>query len=303
MVRQAGLGAEYFCGDMWTSSRDQITLSHYIKTLDVAPELDTAEHASVIQAAYRGKQSRRGTAELKGSRASAAKAIQRRQRRKSNPDMMLEDMLGGGGGGEGFALSDANEEVWAERIKGIKSAYVDSCTRLGSALEELEQTLCLLTGDAAVAKPGRGLALLVLPRPAAVPCGAAGSVPCGAAGSGPLFTSRRAAAAAREPAVGITLHACRNACSLGDDAKGCAFAQQATTIARTSQCCTRAPIYSRSSRSSTQQASCCKSCKTARWQRQAFERASCAARNTRTAPKPSAPVSEARPPMGLPKAI
>ena len=51
------------------------------------------------------------------------------------------------GGSEGIALSDANDEVWAERIKGIKAAYVDSCTRLGSALEELEQTLCLLTGD------------------------------------------------------------------------------------------------------------------------------------------------------------
>ena len=56
-------------------------------------------------------------------------------------------VAGGGGGSEGIALSDANDEVWAERIKGIKAAYVDSCTRLGSALEELEQTLCLLTGD------------------------------------------------------------------------------------------------------------------------------------------------------------
>ena len=56
---QAGLGAEHFCGDMWCSSRDQITLSHYIKTLEVAPDLDTAERATVIQAAYRGKQSRR----------------------------------------------------------------------------------------------------------------------------------------------------------------------------------------------------------------------------------------------------
>ena len=44
---------------MWCSSRDQITLSHYIKTLEVAPDLDTAERATVIQAAYRGKQSRR----------------------------------------------------------------------------------------------------------------------------------------------------------------------------------------------------------------------------------------------------
>ena len=129
-----------------TLTRDQITLSHYIKSLDVAPDLDTAERATVIQAAYRGRQSRRGSTDLKDSREKSALAIQRRQRRKSNPDMSM--MMAGGGGSEGFALSDANDEVWAERIKGIKAAYVDSCTRLGSALEELEQTLCLLTGTA-----------------------------------------------------------------------------------------------------------------------------------------------------------
>ena len=49
--------------------------------------------------------------------------------------------------------------MWAERIKGIKAAYVDSCTRLGSALEELEQTLCLLTGTPAAAKLGLGIGL------------------------------------------------------------------------------------------------------------------------------------------------
>ena len=141
---KAGLGAEHFCGDMWCSSRDQITLSHYIKTLEVAPDLEAAERATIIQAAYRGKQSRRGSAELRQTREKSALAIQRRQRRKSNPDVAV---AGGGGGSEGIALSDANDEVWAERIKGIKAAYVDSCTRLGSALEELEQTLCLLTGD------------------------------------------------------------------------------------------------------------------------------------------------------------
>lgn len=32
---KAGLGSEFFCGDMWCSSRDQITLSHYIKQLEV----------------------------------------------------------------------------------------------------------------------------------------------------------------------------------------------------------------------------------------------------------------------------
>ena len=92
--RQAGLGVEFFCGEMWCSSRDQITLSHYIKSLDVAPDLDTAERATVIQAAYRGRQSRRGSTDLKDSREKSALAIQRRQRRKSNPDMSM--MMAGG---------------------------------------------------------------------------------------------------------------------------------------------------------------------------------------------------------------
>lgn len=141
---KAGLGAEYFCGDMWCSSREQITLSHYIKTLEANPggmDADTAEKAAAIQAAYRGKQSRKNVAELKANRESAALAIQRQRRRKSGT------FETGGGGAEGLELSDATAEVWEERIKGVKSAYVDSCVRLSSALEELEQTLCLLTGD------------------------------------------------------------------------------------------------------------------------------------------------------------
>ena len=109
---KAGLGAEHFCGDMWCSSRDQITLSHYIKTLEVAPDLEAAGRATIIQAAYRGKQSRRGSTELRESREKSALAIQRRQRRKSNPDLAV---VGGGGGSEGIALSDANDEVWAEQ--------------------------------------------------------------------------------------------------------------------------------------------------------------------------------------------
>jgi len=144
---KAGLGSECFSGDMWCSAKDQITLSHYIKTLDAGADKnklnnEDADRAAVIQAAYRGRQSRRSSVEMKQNREAAAAAIQRRQRRKSTTTTM-----GGGLASEGAELSDATAEVWEERIKGVKSAYVDSCVRLGSALEELEQTLCLLTGD------------------------------------------------------------------------------------------------------------------------------------------------------------
>ena len=60
---QAGLGSEFFSRDMWCSSREQITLSQYIKTLESSgaegPPTDDANRAAVIQAAYRGRQTRR----------------------------------------------------------------------------------------------------------------------------------------------------------------------------------------------------------------------------------------------------
>ena len=50
-------------------------------------------------------------------------------------------------GFDGTVLADATEAIWEERIKGVRNAYKDSCSRLVGALEELEQTLCNLTGD------------------------------------------------------------------------------------------------------------------------------------------------------------
>ena len=44
-------------------------------------------------------------------------------------------------------MPDATDAIWEERIKGVRHAYKDSCARLVGALEELEQTLCHLTGD------------------------------------------------------------------------------------------------------------------------------------------------------------
>ena len=56
-------------------------------------------------------------------------------------------LAGYGAGGEVEPLPDATEAIWEERIKGVRHAYHDSCSRLVSSLEELEQTLCSLTGD------------------------------------------------------------------------------------------------------------------------------------------------------------
>ena len=55
--------------------------------------------------------------------------------------------FGFGAGGEVEPIADATEAIWEERIKGVRHAYMDSCSRLVSSLEELEQTLCSLTGD------------------------------------------------------------------------------------------------------------------------------------------------------------
>ena len=44
-------------------------------------------------------------------------------------------------------LIDATDEVWEERIRGVRRSYIDSCSRLTGALGQLEQTLCGLIGD------------------------------------------------------------------------------------------------------------------------------------------------------------
>jgi len=49
--------------------------------------------------------------------------------------------------GERLPLGDASDAVWEERIQGLRHEYADSAKRLVGALEELEQTLCTLTGD------------------------------------------------------------------------------------------------------------------------------------------------------------
>ena len=137
---KAGLGSEFFSADMWCTSPEQICLSNYIKTLESSatasataspgPRLAASPSAvQRIQAVARGKQARHEVAKRASSRGDPA------------PARTV------GAGTEADAPLDATDEVWEERIRGVRRAYVDSCSRLTDALGELEATLCGLTGD------------------------------------------------------------------------------------------------------------------------------------------------------------
>lgn len=146
---KAGLGAEYFTeGGLWCISTEQISLSNYMRSLDATGESS-------------GSPMRLGSPEKQELAAAKIQSIQRRNSssRSKTPvpatpaSVKAAVMPGGGfgvsatGGVEVEPLSDATEAIWEERIKGVRHAYYDSCTRLVSSLEELEQTLCSLTGD------------------------------------------------------------------------------------------------------------------------------------------------------------
>lgn len=141
-VVKAGLGADHFCGDMWCTSPDQVTLSNYLRTVE-------GGSAS-------GRQSPGGASNEDANAADKARAASRIQgfaRRKSA--VGLGDVRESAASGQATvehpsaALAEATDAVWEERVKGVKNAYVDSCQRLVSSLDELEQTLCALTGDEA----------------------------------------------------------------------------------------------------------------------------------------------------------
>jgi len=138
-VLKAGLGAGCFSGDMWCTAPEQITLSNYIKSMDgraaAAPaEEETDEQAVRIQALYRGKRGRKRSASVAQGRPSSP---------PSQPPSKALPLRH-----EEAGATEATDEIWEERIHGVRSGYVDSCRRLSSALEELEQALCSLTGDA-----------------------------------------------------------------------------------------------------------------------------------------------------------
>ena len=132
---KSGLGAELFVGDMWCSTADQITLSNYIRTAENGALQGVGASPAPLQPSLLGK--RDAAAEAKQEHAAAA-AIQnrfRKSRRGLDLPAAAED------------ADDAAEEVWVARIGGVRRAYVDSCKRLSSALVELEQSICSLTGD------------------------------------------------------------------------------------------------------------------------------------------------------------
>ena len=128
------LGAEAFVSvGMWCVSPEQITLSNYMRSMDGA----SADSAGALSPDRAARQ------EL------AASKIQGVIRRKSQStdDAQLPPMPPPIVFSRGAAASDPTEAIWEERMKGMRYAYVDACKRLVGQLEELEQTLCGLTGD------------------------------------------------------------------------------------------------------------------------------------------------------------
>ena len=141
-VLKAGLGADCFAGDMWCTSPDQITLSNYIKTVDgrgvTQPVEQETPEVVRIQATIRGKQGRRRTARAAKDHAGGPRSSSPPSARSSALPLRHDEV----------GVTEATDEIWEERIYGVRTAYVDSCRRLSSALEELEQALCSMTGDA-----------------------------------------------------------------------------------------------------------------------------------------------------------
>ena len=102
-------------------------MSNYINHIDgvTQPETETFE-AVRIQAIYRGRKGRQSIADIRQvSSSSTAWKLPKADE----------------------ITASVTDEVWDERILGVRIAYVDSCKRLGVALEGLEQTLCTMTGE------------------------------------------------------------------------------------------------------------------------------------------------------------
>ena len=118
---KADLGTDAFVStSMWCVAPEQIALSHYMRALEAS--------AGGSGAAAGSKEVRRRPEQGEGTMSGTASAF---------ASVALNQPLG-----------DASEAVWDERLRAARSAYTDTCGRLVGALEELEQTLCALTGDA-----------------------------------------------------------------------------------------------------------------------------------------------------------
>lgn len=130
---KAGLGAEKFAdGGLWCVHVDQISLSNYMRSLDAS-----GGAADEVEALPRSP--------VKVDDPPPPPPATTEGKAASRPGSAIAAL--GVPGFEGGVLPDATEAIWEQRIKGVRNAYKDSCSRLVGALEELEQTLCNLTGD------------------------------------------------------------------------------------------------------------------------------------------------------------
>ena len=157
---KTGLGADCFGeGGMWAVAPDQISLSHYMRSTD----------ATAGGGGSGGGENGDGSAERGAARSPLGPAEQQRDLAASTIQGAMRRTGDTGGHSKGAAAAaaespafpvsaagavrlgdapaDATDAIWEERITGVRHAYVDSCSRLVGALEELEQTLCGLTGD------------------------------------------------------------------------------------------------------------------------------------------------------------
>jgi len=155
---KAGLGAEFFTdGGLWCVHTDQISLSNYMRSLDASSAGAGAPGSPGSSPQQMSLYATGSTPAADRSSAAAqqelaAAKIQGIARKNSQTKRYPGADDGGATPGLGLSeardpLADATEAIWEERIKGVRHAYFDSCSRLVSSLEELEQTLCGLTGD------------------------------------------------------------------------------------------------------------------------------------------------------------
>lgn len=138
---KAGLGPDRFVeGGMWCVHVEQISLSNYMRSAESGgATLDGRMDVSA-----------EGSGSLAAAQQLASVKLQDVVRHSDAPAIVANvASLGGSfGGEEGVStLTDATEAIWEERIKNVRGAYADSCGRLVGALEELEETLCNLSGQ------------------------------------------------------------------------------------------------------------------------------------------------------------
>ena len=161
---KAGLGAEKFAeGGMWCVHVEQISLSNHMRLTEASaagasvpgvPNGTLGESDALASAL--SYEEERATSAVKLPPRSPAP----RPRRAVIDDAMVRDEVSGASLGMGALTiaatapigtgeepADATEAIWEERLKGVRHAYADSCSRLVGSLEELEETLCALTGE------------------------------------------------------------------------------------------------------------------------------------------------------------